>query len=330
MSSNLIETAADGNGPSPVPAAGPISVLVVGGTGESYSGDVRTQVTGLLEAVTDVLDDRFRARWVGYPASYGPAPTLHGMSYEQSVATGVDALTGALGDSIGPVVLIGYSQGAVVIRRVVAALWGSASPRAAVIRRRILAVGLVADPHQPPGVVPGCRGWGVAGPGPAIPADLPIWWVGAADDMICNAASDSYFRDVADLTGALALPTTRRWLGVMWRSLRANAFQNAERTRFGPRQWRRDVGRLASARREVLGYLPPEIAVPGVRLHNRRGGRHTSYAAEPYRRAPVTDPETTGCQALAGWLQVQATFAGAQAVSSDPIESRDRPRSATR
>ncbi|MGW0037189.1 PE-PPE domain-containing protein [Gordonia sp. NPDC003376] len=326
MSFDLIETE---RGRWSRASAGPISVLVVGGTGESYPGDARTRVTGLLAAVTDVLDNRFRARWVGYPASYGPAPTLRGMCYEESVALGIEALTEALREPDGPIVLIGYSQGAVVIRRVLATLWDGSSPTGSQIRRRILAVGLVADPHQPPGVVPGCEGWGVAGPGPAIPDDLAIWWVGAADDMICNATSDSLFRDVADLTRALALPTTRRWVTEMWKSLRSNAFQNAERTRFGPRQWRRDVGRLASARREVLGYLPPVIAVPGVRLRNARGGRHTSYADEPYRRAPLTDPHTTGCQALAGWLQVQATFAGAQVASSDPLESRDRPGCAT-
>lgn len=288
-----------------------VTVLAVGGTGESYAGDRRTAVTGLLCEVTAGLDDRFVSRWVGYPASYGPAPHLDGMSYRRSVDIGARALTDALRDTPGPIVLIGYSQGAVVIRTALnqLALNGLNGPDSDEgIVERLLAIGFVADPHQPPGAVAGCHGWGVAGPGPDLPDGVATYWVGAAEDVICNAAADSFIRDIADLTAALAVDRVRDWVGDMWTTLRRNTFQNARRTSPGPAQVRRDVGRLSSAAREVIGYLPGTLAWRGVRVRNRHGGRHTSYASEPYRRGSVTDPDTTGCQALAAWLQVCATF----------------------
>ncbi|MER2223797.1 MAG: PE-PPE domain-containing protein, partial [Rhodococcus sp. (in: high G+C Gram-positive bacteria)] len=49
-----------------------VTVLAVGGTGESHVGDDGARVRGLLSAVTDELDSRFDSRWVAYPASYGP------------------------------------------------------------------------------------------------------------------------------------------------------------------------------------------------------------------------------------------------------------------
>lgn len=281
-------------------------MLVVGGTGESHIDDTRTQVTGLLAAVADELDDRFDCRWIAYPANYGPAPHRDGMSFTQSVAMGADRLRRALADSPGPVALVGYSQGAVVIRAALAELGADGSP----VLDRILGVGLVADPHQPPGVVPGCGGWGVAGPGVDLPRGVPVHWVGAPDDMICNAGADSFVRDIADLTGGMTLAALGRWGSSAWTVMRANSFQNARRTSVRPAQWRRDMRRVASAWGEVRCYLPSVIRVSGVRVVNTRGGRHTCYCTEPYRRASVTDPASTGCQVIAQWLQVQATFGG--------------------
>ncbi|MFZ2510891.1 MAG: PE-PPE domain-containing protein [Gordonia sp. (in: high G+C Gram-positive bacteria)] len=271
-----------------------VTVLAVGGTGESYPGDTRTAVTGMLSAVTDELDDRFAARWIPYPASYGPVPRLDGDCYRESVASGVAALRGAVEGAAaenpgGAIMLIGYSQGAVVIR----ALLGN--PANEPLLPAITAVGFVADPHQPPDVVDSCAGWGVAGPGPELPGEIPAHWVGAADDVICNAGPDSLIRDVADLTGVLSVGRLRHWFGDMVGRVVGADLQNAARTRFSPAQWRRDVQRVASAVREVRGYLPS-------------GGRHVSYSDEPYRSAPLTDPESTGCQVLAHWLQVQATL----------------------
>ncbi|GAB42846.1 PE-PPE domain-containing protein [Gordonia terrae] len=286
-------------------ASSTITVFVVGGTGESFEDDARTDVSGLLAGVADELDDRFVCRWVGYPASYGPAPAPGGMSFVDSVAIGARRLRAAIQTSTGSIALVGYSQGAVVIRTALADLDADGAPDS----DRILGVGLVADPHQPPGAVPGCRGWGVAGPGVDLPVGLPVCWVGAAEDMICNAAADSLVRDIADLTGSMTFAGVGRWGRSAWKVLRTNDLQNARRTSVRPAQWRRDLARLTAAWREIRWYLPPRIRISGLWVSNAAGGRHTSYRSEPYRRTSVTDPASTGCQVIARWLQVQATFA---------------------
>lgn len=271
-----------------------VAVLTVGGTGESYPGDARQKVSGLLSEVTGRLDGRFRAGWVGYPASYGPVPLAGGVSYLDSVRAGVDALCARIDRTSGPIMLIGYSQGAVVIRELLAS------------DRRfpdVAAVGFVADPHQPPGVVAGCDGFGLAGEGPALPGGLPALWIADPHDVICNASHDSFLRDVADLTAALSVRDLRGWLGYLWKILLNNGFQNADRTSVRPRQWRKDLRRLRVAVMEIAGYLPARLMWRGLKIVNRRGGRHTAYAAEP-----LGTGELTGCEVLAQWLQVQATF----------------------
>ncbi|TJZ77088.1 PE-PPE domain-containing protein [Rhodococcus oryzae] len=274
-----------------------ITVLAVGGTGESHPDDRRTEVSGLLREVTDTLDDRFVARWVGYPASYGPV-AVGGLSYRQSTEVGVRRVIEAVAETDGPVMLIGYSQGCTVIREVLGHI--AAGDLAA---GGIAAVGLISDPEQPDGAVPGCRGHGVAGPGPEIPDSIPVLWVGHPEDMICNASDDSYVRDIADLTRWMSLREPRTWLGKLWELLRDNSFQNATKTRLSVRQWRTDLRRLRTAAVEVLGYLPARLTWGRVRMSNPRGGRHVAYATEPLDAGGLT-----GCQVLAQWIQVQATF----------------------
>ena len=281
-----------------------VTVLFVGGTGESFEGDTRSSVTGLLGAVADSLDERFDCRWVGYPASYGPAPRAGGMSFLASVGIGVQSLRAAVSGVVGPVAMVGYSQGAVVIRTALHAMACDDDPAL----QKVIAVGFVADPHQPPGAVAGCTGWGVAGPGPQLPPKIPARWVGAADDVICNADSDSLVRDIADLTAGVCLTGLGEWMRDGWELLRTNAFQNAGRTALRPSQWRRDVDRLSSAWHAVRCYLPATIPVRGLVFRNLAGGRHTSYRVEPYRRSSATDPSSTGCEVMAHWLQVQVTF----------------------
>ncbi|WP_336791649.1 PE-PPE domain-containing protein [Gordonia malaquae] len=280
----------------------PITVFAVGGTGESYPADNRTHVTGMLAAVTDQLDSRFVSRWVPYPASYGPTAGRHGIAYVDSVACGVASLAASIRDTDGPIMLIGYSQGAAVIRTFLA------HPASSNLVAKVTAVGFVADPHQPRGAVDGCTGWGVAGPGAPLPGDVPACWVGVADDVICNATDDSLIRDIADLTDSLSMLHVRRWMTAMGSAVIGRRMQNAARTSVSPRQWRRDVHRIATAAREVRGYLPSVLPVGRWSITNRSGGRHVSYAAEPYRHAPLTDPDVTGCEMLAAWMQVEATM----------------------
>ncbi|GAA2068383.1 PE-PPE domain-containing protein [Williamsia deligens] len=269
-----------------------IAVFVVGGTGEATSSDPALPVRGLLRCVVDDLDPRFVARWVAYPASYGPVPVPDGPSFADSVAAGVASLRAAVSHIDGPWAAIGYSQGCVVIREMLA---DNAS-------RPPVAIGLVADPHQPAGCVRGCDGHGVAGPGRPLP-DVPTMWIGDRADVICNASPDSLVRDIADLTRTLTTTHPGSWVTMMLRAVRTGALQNARATSFRPAQWRRDVTRLAVAAREIRGYLPCTLRIGPLTLPNPTGGRHVAYASDRSDDAAGL----TGCAALAAWLQVIAT-----------------------
>jgi hypothetical protein len=271
-----------------------VTVLAVGGTGESHVGDHGARVRGLLSAVTDELDSRFDSRWVAYPASYGPVAD-GGLSFRHSTAMGVKALTAEIAQTDGPVMLIGYSQGCTVIR--------SALPT--LNRANIIGVGLISDPQQPAGVIEGCEGHGVAGDGPEIQPWIPVKWIGHPQDMICNASDDSYIRDIADLTRWMSCSQARVWAGKVWELLRSNAFQNAQKTRFSPKQWRTDLRRIRTAFLEVLGYLPTKLNLNRFQLKNPRGGRHISYAIEP-----LDESGLTGCELLASWMKVHASGVG--------------------
>ena len=128
-------------------------------------------------------------------------------------------------------------------------------------------------------------------------------WIGHPEDMICNASEDSYIRDIADITRFMSFRTPKLWLRQVWVLLRSNGFQNAAKTRLSPRQWVTDVRRLRVAARELGGYLPRTLAWRGMRVANPSGDRHIAYASEPLDNSGLT-----GCQILAQWLQVNATF----------------------
>lgn len=274
-----------------------VTILAVGGTGESYWGDTRTHVSGILRAVTDALDSRFDAKWVGYPASYGPVSDS-GLSYRDSVRVGVSELNAHIEGAHAPVILIGYSQGCTVVREVLSLIDRGHLPQGV-----ILAAGLISDPQQPVNVVRGCGGYGISGTGPSVPDSIPALWVAHPLDMICNADDDSFIRDVADLTAQMSLRDAATWRRDIWKLLRSNTFQNASKTRLSPAQWRADLRRARSAARETLGYLPRRLHVAGLAINNRHGDRHVAYATEPLDRSGLT-----GCQILAQWLQVQVTF----------------------
>ncbi|WP_019203684.1 PE-PPE domain-containing protein [Tsukamurella sp. 1534] len=279
-----------------------VTVLAVGGTGESWIDDARTEVTGMLSHVVAELDDRFAARWVGYPASYGPVPARDGVSFTESVEIGVERLRAAIAETRGLIALIGYSQGCTVVRRVLGDI-----AEGDAVEPRIIAAGLVSDPERPRGSDPALAGSGVAGDGPPIPGGLPVQWISHPHDVICNASEDSFVRDIADATAYFTLRDLATWAPRAAGEYLGDKFQNATRTAFGSRQWRRDVERLKTAGREILGYLP-RVRYRG-REYNLRGDRHVAYASEPLARLRYEDYELTGCQVLAQWLQVQATFA---------------------
>ena len=255
-----------------------ITVLAVGGTSESFAGDNRTDVQGMLSFVARDLDPtRFISRWVGYPAQYA-APD----SFRASVAIGVSNLARLIHDDPNPVVLLGYSQGATVVRTMLD-LYAKGVYSGLDIR----AAGLISDPEQPPGVAMHRgtqQGYGILGNGGYT--SVPTWWIGNDRDPICNAAPDSLLRDLADLTTFFSFTDPVKWGADVRDRVLANTWQNTHSN--PPPVWdmRRSSRRFERALREALAYLP-------VSIMNPTGGQHTSYHNAPYADG------LTGCQLLA-------------------------------
>jgi pimeloyl-ACP methyl ester carboxylesterase len=243
-----------------------IKVLCVGGTGESYPGDTRTEVAGMLGYVTRRLGTEFRSRWVGYPAQYGPVA-----SFRQSVKAGADNVLSVLEATPGRVVLLGYSQGCTVVRKLL-----QDNPPAV---RRVEVVGLVADPEAPPN---GDSNFGVLGTDPTIPYWVTPMWVSNPLDPICNAAPDSLLRGFADFTEFFGFTDSGRWLLDVLDGLKQRTVLN----RWGADSW--SLASMLAARdrvnrsiAEVWAYLPRIRSVGGLVI-NPSGGQHTdAYLALP-------------------------------------------------
>ena len=258
--------------------------LVLGGTGESYPGDLRTEVPPetMLHHVTKHLDpDHFTSHWVGYPAEYAGS-----MDYNESVQLGVvnaylkmvDILSGGTWDHEGDRLwLTGYSQGATIARR-----FNEALTEADNYRSFVAGVSCVADPHRPEGVALGFDpgGSGVGGPVKWDP-EVPMLQVAASRDPICASAANSYIRTVADFTGFLAFnpDDLHQWARDTIRRIEAKGWQNANLD-WG-QFWLTGM-RVAEAVDGLRGYLP---MIPGL---NPGGGRHTCYGVERMPNSPFT------------------------------------------
>jgi hypothetical protein len=172
-------------------------VLALAGTGFPDSADPITQ------DFFDHLDSsHYETRVVPYPSSFGGS----GPSFAVSRAAGETALWKALQELNGaPVVLAGYSQGAViagdVARNISEGNWASGP-------MTVKAVALIADGYRPRGVglvPPGqtsigvAEGYGIAGER-VIPEHLfPVFHVSAWGDPISSLPAGNPLRSVADL-----------------------------------------------------------------------------------------------------------------------------------
>lgn len=280
-----------------------ITPIVMGGTTESYPGDQRTEVPRecLLYSVTRHLDPEYfnTARWVGYPALYAGD-----LSYEQSLAVGVEAMKAAVTEETAVkgnhVILLGYSQSAVVVRRLLAEAktgkFGDPTWNAEWIK----AAGLVADPVRPKGVAleydPHPGWYGVAGTEPVWDA-VPLLEMAAHRDPISSVPDNSLIRSLADFSGFFGFNQAAldRWVQDMIAKVKSKGWQNANL------DWRQFwlVGQRVNEAVDALGgylprqevrfsrFLPPSIVNPG-------GGRHTCYNIE---RMPGS--QYTYCERLA-------------------------------
>lgn len=214
-----------------------ITVLCVGGTERGEYQVIRTEVTGQLANLMRLLDpERFRGVWVPYPAAYGWP-----MSYAESVKAGAANVVRAVAAAQGSVMIVGYSQGAVVAKTAV----NDMLQRNRYLAEKIVGVGLVADPTRPAGAMSGWltseTTYGIAGQtwiGGGIAATLPdgtrvesnplpfpVWWIVAPTDPITDLPAGNALRSLFDLSE--------------FASLNGSAWAESLIARAKSRQWQR-------------------------------------------------------------------------------------------
>lgn len=163
-----------------------VEVLWVDGTWAPSGGSM------VSESVRHHLNSEVvRFTYVNYPASFGPATALDGLSYAESKAVGARRLLEAAHASELPVVLGGYSQGAAAAVDAARAL---ASPSWRHLDVRGLA--LLGNPHQ----AAHAGRSGIANPLSVPMVAARVWSLYAAGDPIADLPDGSPLRSVADLT----------------------------------------------------------------------------------------------------------------------------------
>ena len=173
--------------------------------------------------------------------SYGPVNPNHdpfGESFTQALGAGMTALRTEL--DRGPAFVAGYSGGAALAGHV-----------AAQGHENLIAVGLVADPFQPP-VIGGANVWGVAGRRPIWGHTYRAWT--CPSDIICQAPADSPVRTFADQSAAFSLADPAAWTADLLNRLRTHRWQAICTNPFDAvGAWRRYVA-AASGVGDYLGF----------------------------------------------------------------------------
>lgn len=221
-------------------------VLSLPGTGYPASAD---PITADFHSRLD--SSRYEARVVPYPATFGGDE----LSYEVSRTAGARALYEALDalPSGTPVVLSGYSQGAVIAGDVAAEI-----AREQMFQYNIVACALIADGYRPGGVglsvnlhnmVGISEGYGIAGER-WVNAGHPTFWVSAWGDPICSLPAGNPLRSVADLVGWYSLKSPAD--AIQWGAKMLDAVITGQlQDWWAPWKWAGWAGALAFAR----GYL---------------------------------------------------------------------------
>lgn len=268
-----------------------ITPIAMGGTSESYPGDTRTEMPAeaMLTSVTKCLDAAHfnPARWVGYPAMYAGD-----LSYEESMGYGIEALANVIAEENAAgnlIMLLGYSQSAVIMRRMLAMCKNGEMGDPDYLAAMIVGCALVADPVRPVGMAVGHDpgGYGLAGTEPYWDA-VPLWEAAADRDPICAAPYNSFLRTAADFTGffGFTAKALNRWMTDAGQKIRNKEWQNANL------DWGQFwlIGmRVNQAIDQLGGYLPQSPLNPG-------GGRHTCYNKELVPGSPFTFCELLAVQ----------------------------------
>lgn len=230
----------------------------------------------MLGAVTDLLPDDWTCVENPWLAQYGPAGERHEgpVPFLDAVAQGADALAGMVRDAIvdgHPVVLLGYSGGAVVVHRTLDML-------TALERSHVVAVGFVSDPEQPRGVTGSRERHGIRGESPV--RDIHARWAADPDDGICLCPDPSPLRLLAQWTPDIGLASPLAW---QQKARRALELRRNPSYVVDVRDIPGERARFAEARRLIEGYL---------------GADHVSYTE---RREPGTGHTYVGN--MADWLR---------------------------
>lgn len=219
-------------------------ILALGGTFHGTGGDGVTD-----DFLSHFPDELYDKRFVAYPADFGKA-----MSFAESRAAGIQAMRDAVDALPGstPIVLAGYSQGAVIQGDF--ARW--VVDMGAVTN--VVACALIADGLRPQGVglvPPGeslglAEGYGIIGQR-LVPADrFPTYWVSAWGDPISALPEGNPLRTLGDLVQWMNLssPTAEYlWVQHMIDTVKSGRLQDW----WAPWKWAGWNGALAFLR----GYL---------------------------------------------------------------------------
>jgi len=194
---------------------------------------------------------RFTFKELPWEASYGFVPTTYGSSFSKSTKRGEDMLIEMIDKDPNPVVLRGYSGGAVVAGNVAARIGRGELPHL-----DIRGVALVADPLNPQ--LPGSNRWGIAG-SRDVRGNFPVWRANDPKDVICLCPANSPLRTLADQSAAMSLADPVAWGQDLINRLVTNRWQKVALNFWRPNTV---VQQYAEAIEGVRGYLT---------------GDHTSY-----------------------------------------------------
>lgn len=219
-----------------------IDVLALSGTGHPNGGD------GITEAFLDELDgNMYIKKIIPYPATFGGSQA----PYASSRAAGRDAMHKAIKESNNAVLVVGYSQGAVIAGDVANEI---AFNRRADENSKIVGCALIADGLRPRGTtIPGmpmAEGWGIAGERRILGALFPTMWAANPGDPICALPEGSALRTIADLSEWFSIRSPEdaaKWGAKMILKIAQGQMQPW----WSPEHWRNWPGALAYAR----GYL---------------------------------------------------------------------------
>lgn len=181
------------------------TVITVRGTGERLASP-----HNMLANVTRGLDQHRFATIVdlAYPASIGmmnPERAFAGVSLARSVELGLMTLATEIRRTPLPVVLLGYSLGAIVVTRFLEAQARGMNPDC-----EVAFAACIANPLRQPGDsrdAPGAPGFGIAG----SPVLGRIWEVANPRDGITCCPADSPLRTAADGLSAYSFAVGGGW-----------------------------------------------------------------------------------------------------------------------